>query len=147
MEIKSYRDLIAWQRAMEFVTAVYQATAKFPRDEIYGLTSQLRRSAVSVPSNIAEGHGRQTTRDFINFLSIAYGSLNEAQTQVLIANRLGYLDSEECRELESLSAEAGRLINGLSRSLSEKLEQGPGIRGRGSEAQGSGIRGRGSGTQ
>lgn len=135
MEIKSYRDLIAWQRAMDFVTSVYQATAKFPRDEIYGLASQLRRSAVSIPSNIAEGHGRQTTRDFINFLSIAYGSLNEAQTQVLIANRLGYLNSDECRELESRSSEVGRLINGLSRSLSEKLEQGPGIRGRGSGTQ------------
>jgi four helix bundle protein len=158
MEIKSYRDLHAWQRAMDFVTAVYQATAKFPRDEIYGLTSQLRRSAVSVPSNIAEGHGRQSTRDFINFLSIAYGSLNEAQTQIVIAHRLGYLTADETQSLESLSQEVGRLINGLTRSLSQKLElgsgvrdqgsgQGSGIRGRGSEGQGSGIRGRGSGTQ
>ncbi len=139
MEIKSYRDLIVWQRAMDFVTEVYQATATFPRDEIYGLTSQLRRSAVSVPSNIAEGHGRRTTRDFINFLSIAYGSLNEAQTQILIGQRLGYLPGDECQKLEALSAEVGRLINGLSRSLSEKLEQGsvrqkgPGNRGRSSD--------------
>jgi four helix bundle protein len=147
MEIKCYRDLIAGQRAMDFVTSVYQATAKFPRDEFYGLTSQLRRSAVSVPSNIAEGHGRQTTRDFINFLSIAYGSLNEAQTQVLIAHRLGYLNSDECQKSESLSAEVGRLINGISRSLSEKLEEGLRISGRGSEGEGAGIRGRGSGTQ
>lgn len=140
MEIKSYRDLHAWQRAMDFVTVVYQATAKFPRDEIYGLTSQLRRSAVSVPSNIAEGHGRQSTRDFINFLSIAYGSLNEAQTQIVIAHRLSYLTADEAQSLESLSQEVGRLINGLSRSLSQKVGSGVG-------GQGSGIRGRGSGTQ
>ena len=133
MEFKSYRDLIAWQRAMDFVTSVYQATAKFPRDEIYGLTSQLRRSAVSVPSNIAEGHGRQTTRDFVHFLSISYGSLNESQTQILIAQRLGYLSADECQALESLSQEVGRLINGLSRSLNAKV--------------GSEVRGRGSGTQ
>lgn len=137
MEIKSYRDLHAWQRAMDFVTAVYQATAKFPRDEIYGLTSQLRRSAVSVPSNIAEGNGRQSTRDFINFLSIAYGSLNEAQTQIVIAHRLGYLTADE-----TLSHEISRLINGLTRSLGQKLEQGSEVGGQGSE-----IRGRGSGTQ
>ena len=88
MEIMSYRDLIAWQKAMDLVTAIYRATAGFPRDEIYGLTSQLRRAAVSTPSNIAEGQGRQSTREFIHFLSIAYGSLNEAQTQILIAERL-----------------------------------------------------------
>ena len=97
----SYRDLIAWQKAMDLVTAIYRATAGFPRDEIYGLTSQLRRAAVSIPSNIAEGQGRQSTREFIHFLSIAYGSLNEAQTQILIAERLKYLNDSDCQSLSS----------------------------------------------
>lgn len=119
--IKNYRDLIAWQKAMEFVTAVYQTTAQFPREEIYGLTSQLRRAAVSIPSNIAEGHGRNSTRDFIKFLSIAYGSLNETQTQLMIGKNLGYLTKPPCDQLLEHSYELARLINGLSRSLTAKL--------------------------
>lgn len=121
MEIKNYRDLIAWQKAMAFVTGVYRATGQFPRDEIYGLTSQLRRAAVSVPSNVAEGHGRQSTREFLNFLSIAYGSLNETQTQLMIAKELGYLRESDCNVLLEQSYELARLINGLSRSLTAKL--------------------------
>lgn len=80
MAIKSYRDLIAWQKAMDLVETVYRASAGFPREEVYGLRSQIRQSAVSVPSNIAEGQGRKSTREFLHFLSIAYGSLCEAQT-------------------------------------------------------------------
>ena len=121
MEIKNYRDLIAWQKGMAFVTGVYRATGQFPRDEIYGLTSQLRRAAVSIPSNVAEGHGRQSTREFLNFLSIAYGSLNETQTQLLIAQQLGYLNESDCNVLLEQSYELARLINGLSRSLTAKL--------------------------
>ena len=125
MESKSYRDLIAWQKAMDFVTAVYRATASVPRDEIYGLTSRLRRAAVSIPSNIAESQGRQSTREIINFLSIAYGSVNEAQTQLLIAQRLGYLDDSDCQSLIEQSYELARIINGLSRSLTAKLSANP----------------------
>ena len=121
----SYRDLIAWQKAMDLVTAIYRATAGFPRDEIYGLTSQLRRAAVSIPSNIAEGQGRQSTREFIHFLSIAYGSLNEAQTQILIAERLKYLNDSDCQSLIEQSYEVARIINGLSRSLTAKLSSNP----------------------
>ena len=121
----SYRDLIAWQKAMDLVTAIYRATAGFPRDEIYGLTSQLRRAAVSIPSNIAEGQGRQSTREFIHFLSIAYGSLNEAQTQILIAERLKYLNDSDCQSLIEQSYEVARIINGLSRSLTAKLTSNP----------------------
>lgn len=121
MEIKNYRDLIAWQKAMAFVTGVYRVTGHFPRDEIYGLTSQLRRAAVSIPSNVAEGHGRKSTREFLNFLSIAYGSLNETQTQLLIAQQLGYLNESDCTVLLEQSYELARLINGLSRSLTAKL--------------------------
>jgi len=121
VEIKNYRDLIAWQKAMAFVTSVYRVTAQFPREEIYGLTSQLRRAAVSIPSNIAEGHGRQSTREFVNFLSIAYGSLNETQTQLMIAQQLGYLSELDCNVLLEQSYELARLMNGLSRSLAERL--------------------------
>src|SRR5262245_51024184 len=110
---------------MDFVAGVYRVTASFPRDEIYGLTSQLRRAAVSIPSNIAEGQGRQSTRDFINFLSIAYGSLNETQTQLLIAQRLGYLNEPDCQMLIEQSCELARIINGLCRSLSAKLSSNP----------------------
>ena len=125
MEIKSYRDLIAWQKAMDFVADVYRVTTNFPRDEIYGLTSQLRRAAVSIPSNIAEGQGRHSTRDFIHFLSVAYGSLNETQTQLLIAQRLGYLNEADCQPLIEQSYELARIINGLSRSLAAKLASNP----------------------
>lgn len=119
MAVKSYRDLIAWQKAMDFVEMVYRCTFTFPREEIYGLTAQVRKSAVSIPSNIAEGQGRRTTKDFVNFLFIALGSRNEAETQLLIAFRLGYLDESRRNDLLSLSAEVGRLINGLANSLEQ----------------------------
>jgi four helix bundle protein len=125
MEAKNFRDLIAWQKAMGFVTEVYRATASFPADERFGLTSQLRRSSVSIPSNIAEGHGRDSTRDFLKFLSIAYGSLNEAQTQILIAESLGYLSSETSAKLLASAVEVAKIINGLCKSLQSKLESNP----------------------
>jgi four helix bundle protein len=121
MEIKSFRDLIVWQKAMSFVVEVYRVTASFPGDERFGLTAQLRRSAVSVPSNIAEGHGRESTREFLNFLSVAYGSLNEAQTQIMIAERLAYLSKEAATQILDLAAEVARLTNGLCSSLRAKL--------------------------
>ena len=86
-EVRSYRDLVVWQRAMELAQAVYELTGTWPREEIYGLTSQVRRAAVSVPSNIAEGQGRASTKEFLNYLSIAYGSLMECETQALLAER------------------------------------------------------------
>src|SRR5688500_3857401 len=94
MGIKNYRDLIAWQKAMDFVEKVNKATKGFPKEELYGLTSQLRRSAVSIPSNIAEGQGRRTDNEYAHFVSIANGSLHEAETQILIAERLSYLGKE-----------------------------------------------------
>ena len=117
MKVKCYRDLIAWQKAMDFVTLVYRETLSFPREEVYGLTSQLRRSAVSIPCNIAEGQERTTTKDFVHFLSIAAGSLAEAETQLLIAQRLGYLDETKTNAVLTASSEVGRLINGLKNSL------------------------------
>jgi four helix bundle protein len=88
---QTYRDLVVWQKAMELVTEIYKATERFPKEEIYGLTSQLRRAAISVPSNIAEGQGRLTKKEFHHFLGYARGSLLEMETQLLIAQNLGYL--------------------------------------------------------
>lgn len=110
-----YRDLKVWQRAIEMVTEIYKVTGHFPRDEIYGLTSQIRRAAVSVPSNIAEGQGRLTRGEFRQFLGHAKGSLAELETQILIANNLGYID-DPSHMLEQLS-EVARMLNGLLNSL------------------------------
>ena len=111
--MEGYQDLIAWQKAMDFVVAIYQTTAAFPRDEQFGLTAQLRRAAVSIPSNIAEGQGRNSRKEFHHFLGNARGSLFEAETQVHIAARLNYISNEvRDRLLQSASA-IGRLLNGL----------------------------------
>ena len=117
MAVKTYRDLIAWQRAMNLAESVYKATEPFPRNEEYGLKVQLRRAAVSVPSNIAEGQGRQSTGEFLQFLGNARGSLLEVETQVLLANRLGYLSSEQVEELLKLGSGTAKVLNGLMSSL------------------------------
>jgi four helix bundle protein len=121
MAVRDYRELIVWQKAMGLVEAVYKMTTGFPREEIYGLTSQLRRAAVSIPSNIAEGQGRRTTRDFLGFLSIAHGSLKEVETQVMIASRLQFIRQEKQSEMLQLTTEVGRLISGLANSLKKRL--------------------------
>jgi four helix bundle protein len=102
---------------MDLVTYVYQATDPFPRKEMFGLTNQIRRAAVSIPSNIAEGQARDTTRDFLRYLAIARGSLQEVETQILIACRLGYLDASHRENLIERTSEVGRLLSGLCRSL------------------------------
>ena len=114
---KSYRDLIAWQKAIDLVTAVYQASSVFPKDEVYGLTSQLRRAAVSVPSNIAEGQGRHGKPEFRHFLRQAGGSLMELETQIMIAERLCYISPETASQLLCSSAELGKILNGLINSV------------------------------
>jgi len=121
--VKDYRDLIVWQKAMDLVETIYQTTRTFPREEIYGLTSQIRRAAVSIPSNIAEGNGRNTTRDYVHFLGMAYGSVKEVETQVLIAERLEYINPSRSGELVKMTGEAARLISGLTNSLNRKLPQ------------------------
>ncbi|HLA83621.1 MAG TPA: four helix bundle protein [Thermoguttaceae bacterium] len=117
MSGKNYRDLLAWQKAMELVESVYRMTRSFPREENYGLTAQVRRAALFIPSNIAEGQGRHSRRDFRHFLAIAYGSLHEVETQTLIGKRLGYLDEGKQVEILEQTARVGRLLNGLMRSL------------------------------
>jgi four helix bundle protein len=123
MGVKSYKELIVWQKAIDLVEAVYRATLGFPREETYGLTSQIRRAVVSIPSNIAEGQGRNTRRDFVNFLCIARGSLKEVETQIIIAKRLAYLPHAEEVALIEQIAEVGRILNGLINSLTEKPQE------------------------
>ena len=112
-----FQELIAWQKAMALVTAIYRATGDWPREELYGLTSQVRRAAVSIPSNLAEGHGRTGPREFAHHVSIAYGSLCELETQLLIAESLDYSDAEATESLMSRVADVRCLTNGLLRSL------------------------------
>ncbi|MDT4968177.1 MAG: hypothetical protein QOJ64_2914 [Acidobacteriota bacterium] len=126
MALKSYRELTAWQKAMDLVQITYEAVRTFPREEIYGLTSQLKRAVVSVPSNIAEGQGRKSTREFLRHLSIAYGSLMEVESQILVAQRLQYLSQEVVERVLELTSELGRLVNGLSNALNSKLTEGAG---------------------
>ncbi len=116
------RDLDAWKVSMDLVTGVYKVSSGWPKEERYGLTSQIRRAAVSVPSNIAEGQGRATTRDFVHFLGISYGSLMEVHTQLLIAERLGYQSREQTEEIEDIAERTAKVINGLKRALRRKME-------------------------
>ncbi len=118
--VRSYQDLLAWQKAMDLVTQVYRLSHKFPREEIFALTGQLRRAAVSVPSNIAEGQGRSSRKEFLYFLGNAKGSMAEVETQILIARNLGYIGDEDLSVLLNLSSEVGRILNGLLTSLREK---------------------------
>jgi len=118
----SYRDLIAWKKGMQLVGAIYDATDSFPQHEIYGLTSQLRRAAVSIPSNVAEGQAHYTNREFIRFLRHARGSLAEIETQILISRDRGYLREEQADKLIGLSDELGRVLSGLINSM-KKLEE------------------------
>lgn len=121
MAVTHYRELIAWQKAMDLAVAVCEQTRTFPREEVYGLTSQLSRAAVSVPSNIAEGQGRHTTKDFIRFLGVARGSLQEAETQIILAKRLGYVNASQEAQLLDHCAEVSRLLHGLTNALKRKL--------------------------
>ena len=123
-KIKSHRDLIVWQKSMDLVVLVYKATEGFPRHELYGLTSQMRRSAVSIPSNIAEGQGRATPGEFRQFLCHARGSLYELRTQWKIAERLGFINAGAYRDLISRTDEVGKLLHGLLRSLNESRLKG-----------------------
>lgn len=113
----SYQDLRVWQHSMDMVVKIYAATQNFPKQEVYGLTSQMRRAAVSIPSNIAEGRGRSTDRDRNLFFCHARGSLLELETQILIAERLKFLEASQIKELTTLSADLGRMLNALIQSM------------------------------
>jgi len=111
--VKGHRDLVVWQKAMTLVTDVYEVTRGFPKDEIYGLTAQLRRAAVSVPSNLAEGHGRNSRKEFHHFVGQARGSLTELETQLEIATNLGYLPQGIASGFLPGASEIARMLNGL----------------------------------
>jgi four helix bundle protein len=117
---RNYADLIAWQKAMNLAESVYRVTKTLPRDETYGLTSQMRRAAVSIPSNIAEGEGRGTSGQFLHMLAVSYGSLRELETQVLLAGRLQLLSEHDRSHVIEQCAEVGRLLNGLMKSIKRR---------------------------
>jgi len=118
---KNYRDLDVWREAMDFVVECYRMTGTFPKSEVYGLTSQLQRAAVSIPANIAEGQGRQHDKEFLQHLAIAYGSLAEVETHVQIARRLEYVDGEKENQMLERAARIGRMLNGLRKSIVDKI--------------------------
>ncbi len=124
MTITNYKDLEVWQKSMELVVQYYQITKGFPVNEVYGLASQLQRAAVSVPANISEGHARQHTKEFLQSLSIAYGSLAELETHIEIAKRLGYIATDTAVELIDKTSTIGRMLNGLRRSLEKQKSKG-----------------------
>jgi four helix bundle protein len=117
----AYRKLETWQYAMTFVESCYKTTKRFPREEMYGLTSQLRRAAVSIPSNVAEGYYRRNTKVYANHVSIALGSHGEIETCIELAFRLGFLAKPEHEALETQIASVGRLLNALHQSLEERI--------------------------
>jgi four helix bundle protein len=117
-KLSGHRDLVAWQEAMHLAKAIYELTATFPKEELYGLTSQMRRAAVSIPSNIAEGAGRSGNKEFKQFLMIARGSLSELETQLILAQELGFAENAT-RQIESIQ-KLFRILGGLLRSIGEK---------------------------
>ena len=119
--LQSYRDLLVWQRALELAVRIYRLSEKFPKSEIYGLTSQVRRAAVSVPSNIAEGYGRGSRKEYLQFLSVAQGSLKELETQIILAQRLSYASEKDAEVTLSASETVGKMLGGLMRSLRTKV--------------------------
>jgi len=125
MVIRSYADLEVWKKALDLVIATYDATGEFPRDEMFGLTAQLRRAAVSIPSNIAEGQSRRSSAEFRRHLSIALGSLAELETQLVIAERLGYLPPDDRNRLLDEASQLGRMLNGLLRAIATKTRDAP----------------------
>jgi len=117
MSAKYFKELIVWQKAMDLVENVYVLTKMLPHDELYGLTNQLRRAAVSIPSNIAEGNSRHTTQDYIRFLSTARGSVSEVETQLEICLRLNYITKDQVAPAFELCKEIGRMLNGIINKL------------------------------
>jgi four helix bundle protein len=115
----SYRDLIVWQKSMEMITLIYQLIKQFPNDEKFGLTIQLKRCSVSIPSNIAEGYGRNYTKDYVRFLNISRGSLYEMQTQLQVALNLNFVDELALEKINNLSVEIEKMLNSLIKKLND----------------------------
>ncbi len=122
MVVRNFRDLIVWQKAMDYAVEIYKVTSCFPKEEIFGLRAQLRDASSSIPANISEGQGRNTTKEFRHYLSIAHGSLCESQTHILLAERLKYLSHDVTNRLIERGEEIARLLNGLKNSLKRKAK-------------------------
>jgi len=118
--LKNYKELIVWQKSYHLCLEIYKLTKGFPKEEIYGLSSQIRRAAISVPCNIAEGYGRKTTLDYIRFLYIAYGSICELETQMLLSGDLGYIETDKLKILLDGMGEVERMLKALIKSLEIK---------------------------
>jgi four helix bundle protein len=123
--VTSYQDLVAWQISIELVTEIYKISRQFPKEELFSLTSQIRRAAVSIPSNIAEGRGKSSKGEFQHFLYHARGSLNEVETQLIIAINLGYLEKQEIAHIHGLITRVGRLLHGLISAIKKPGTQNP----------------------
>ncbi|WP_309743938.1 four helix bundle protein [Chamaesiphon sp. OTE_20_metabat_361] len=121
MGISSFRELRVWQLGMELTERIYRLTADFPKSETYGLSSQMRRSAVSIPSNLAEGHGRNSTKEFLQFIAIAFGSICELETQILLSHRLKYIETTDLETTLALLTETSKTTRGLQKALKAKF--------------------------
>ncbi|NDD64723.1 MAG: four helix bundle protein [Acidobacteria bacterium] len=121
MAIQSFRDLEVWKLAMDLAVECYRVTKAFPKEELFGMTSQIRRSAASIPANIAEGQGREHTKEFLNHLSIARGSLMEVQTHLMLANRVGLLNEQELQRLLPICERISQMLSRLRQALERKL--------------------------
>jgi four helix bundle protein len=121
MMVRDYRELEVWQRAMTFAEFCYEATRTFPKAEMFGMICQIRRAAASIPANIAEGQGRQHTKEFLNFLSIARGSLKEVESHLILSQRVGLMTDEQLKPLLKLAEEISRMMSGLRRTLEKRL--------------------------
>ncbi|WP_310481953.1 four helix bundle protein [Chamaesiphon sp. VAR_48_metabat_403] len=122
MSISSFRELRVWQLGMDLAERIYILTDSFPKSETYGITSQIRRSAVSIPSNLAEGHGRNSTKEFLQFIAISFGSICELETQILLSYRLKYINKDDLETVLALLTETSKTIRGLQKALRAKLE-------------------------
>ena len=120
-KIRDFKDLIVWQRAMELVAEVYRLVKILPKEELYSLNDQIRRSAISIPSNIAEGQGRNSVKEFIHFLAIAKGSKAELETQLLLCVKVNYLNNTEIENAINLIHEIGKMLNALQKSLKTNI--------------------------
>lgn len=125
-KVNTYRDLEVWRKATDLAVECYRLTSSLPKFEVYGLGSQIQRSAVSIPANIAEGHGRDHLGDYLHHLSIANGSLMELETHLLIANRIGYLPGADFEAVLSRTSEVGRMLAGLTSALRKRSHASPG---------------------
>jgi four helix bundle protein len=119
--MKTHKDLDVWNKSIEMVTGIYKLTRNFPKEELYGLTNQVRRAAVSVPSNIAEGSGRNSSREFLQFLYYSKGSLMELETQIIIAHNLNYLNNEQKQEMDIILTDISKMLSKLIQSIKNKL--------------------------